>query len=118
MLGCIQPMSSPMMKRILGLSCCCAAAGALAAIATTNDASRPRQTFLLMLLTPFCRLLPEPGRQPAPVQHFREERCGPQLHLGAGLGAVRGGRPGRQAAARSSNERRANGSALDPLRRA
>ena len=31
MLGCIQPMSSPMMKRILGFCAgCCAAAGVLA----------------------------------------------------------------------------------------
>src|SRR5580704_5457056 len=30
MLGCIQPMSSPMMKRMLGFCCCCAAAGVLA----------------------------------------------------------------------------------------
>src|SRR4029453_9371513 len=53
MLGCIQPMSSPMMKRMLGFCCCCAAAGALAAIAATNDASRPRQNFLVTLMASF-----------------------------------------------------------------
>ncbi len=30
MLGCIQPMSSPMMKRMLGFAGACAAAGVLA----------------------------------------------------------------------------------------
>src|SRR4030095_781501 len=56
MLGCIQPMSSPMMKRMLGFCCCCcccAAAGALAALAATNDASRPRQNFLVTLMASF-----------------------------------------------------------------
>ncbi len=53
MLGCIQPMSSPMMKRMLGFCCCCAAAGALAAITATNDTSRPRQNFLVRLMASF-----------------------------------------------------------------
>src|SRR5262249_15340413 len=69
--GCIQPMSSPMMKRMLGFACCCccccgccccagrgggccccrccAAAGMLAVVMAAIDASRPRQTGLLML---------------------------------------------------------------------
>src|SRR5215510_14442173 len=50
MLGCIQPMSSPMMNRMLGFCSCCAAAGALAAIAATSEASKPNQEFLVMLL--------------------------------------------------------------------
>jgi hypothetical protein len=32
MLGCIQPMSSPMVKRILGFCCCCADACELATV--------------------------------------------------------------------------------------
>src|SRR4029450_7245018 len=56
MLGCIQPMSSPMMKRMLGFCCCCAAAGALPAITATNDASRPRQNFLVTLMASFLTL--------------------------------------------------------------
>ncbi len=47
MLGCIQPMSSPMMNRMLGF-CSCAAAGALAIVARANDASRPSQAALVM----------------------------------------------------------------------
>src|SRR5262245_23158757 len=52
MLGCIQPMSSPMMKRMLGFCCCCcAAAGTLVAVTATNGASKPRQNFLVILMT-------------------------------------------------------------------
>src|SRR5271166_4059258 len=51
MLGCIQPMSSPMMKRMLGFACCCcAAAGMLATVTATNNASRLSQIFLTMLM--------------------------------------------------------------------
>ena len=65
-LGCIQPISSPMMKRILGFCCCCAAAGVLAAATATNDASRPRQSLLVThgLFPQFW--LPKLSRQPAP----------------------------------------------------
>src|SRR6476660_10483519 len=45
MLGCIQPMSSPMMTRMLGFCCCCAAAGRLAAATTANSASKPSHKF-------------------------------------------------------------------------
>jgi hypothetical protein len=44
MLGCIQPMSSPMMKRMLGFCCCCAVAGA--AITTADDVNTPNQIVL------------------------------------------------------------------------
>src|SRR5262245_8178997 len=78
MLGCIQPMSSPMMKRMLGFCCgCCAAAGVFAAITAPDSASRPRQKFLAILMDLFSSIwLPEMGRQPAPdvdrFQHFGE----------------------------------------------
>src|SRR5262249_61216011 len=91
MLGCIQPMSSPMMNRMLGFcgccgcccACCCcgwacrccgcacgccrccAAAGMLAAVTTAKEASAPSQMVLIMLFISSTRL-PETGRQPAP----------------------------------------------------
>src|SRR6476619_2108160 len=38
MLGCIQPMSSPMMNKILGFCCgCCADVGTLAIVMVTSD---------------------------------------------------------------------------------
>src|SRR5437660_12248732 len=46
------PMSSPMMKTMLGF-CCCAAAGALAAVSATNVVSKPRQKFLAMVIFSF-----------------------------------------------------------------
>src|SRR5215831_12553779 len=58
MLGCIQPMSSPMMKRMLGFACCCcccAAAGRLTTILAATSAGRAshgfRITFMEDLLT-------------------------------------------------------------------
>src|SRR4029453_17933232 len=46
MLGCIQPISSPMMKRMLGFCCCCCAAtGALATTAAAATANRPSHNF-------------------------------------------------------------------------
>ena len=43
MLGCIQPMSSPMMNRMLGF--CCAEAGTAASPTAVNSASRTSQIF-------------------------------------------------------------------------
>ena len=37
MLGCIQPMSSPMMKRILGFCCCCCCAAAGVLVGPDNE---------------------------------------------------------------------------------
>src|SRR5262249_30500552 len=45
MLGCIQPMSSPIMKRMLSF-CCCAAAGSLASSAAANIAEIPSSPVL------------------------------------------------------------------------
>src|SRR5262245_46524513 len=50
MLGCIQPMSSPMMKRMLGFCCCCAAAGMLATVTVASTANNPRQMFPATLM--------------------------------------------------------------------
>src|SRR5215471_15712439 len=50
MLGCIQPMSSPMMKRMLGFCCCCCA---FAAVMAMNDESRPRKNLLVELMACF-----------------------------------------------------------------
>src|SRR5271165_6907782 len=44
-------MSSPMMKRMLGLACgCCAAAGVPATVMAADNASRPNQIFLSTLM--------------------------------------------------------------------
>src|SRR6266851_2969398 len=50
MLGCIQPMSSPMMKRMLGF--CCAEAGALASPTAANSATRTSQIFRIFPIEP------------------------------------------------------------------
>jgi hypothetical protein len=57
MLGCIQPMSSPMMKRMLGFCCCCA----LATVMAANDARRPRQNVLVILMACFSVLAARAG---------------------------------------------------------
>src|SRR5690348_4480682 len=48
MLGCIQPMSSPMMKRMLGF--CCADACVFAATTAAAPTSRLSQTFVLAFM--------------------------------------------------------------------
>src|ERR1700751_4275582 len=45
MLGCIQPISSPMMNRMLGFGCCWADAGALAIETAAAPASKPSHNF-------------------------------------------------------------------------
>src|SRR5215472_8174009 len=74
MLGCIQPMSSPMMKRMLGFCCCCAAAGVVATITAMSEPSRPSHICLAILLLLFVNKyrLPVTGRQPAPYALRRE----------------------------------------------
>src|SRR6266581_7528577 len=71
MLGCIQPMSSPMMKRMLGFSGCCAAAGMLDAITAASSVDKPSQQvlagilrFIILLLswTHLGRRDPKPAR--------------------------------------------------------
>src|SRR5262245_23910759 len=58
MLGCIQPISSPMMKRMLGFCCCCADAGPLAIEKTAAPASKPSQHFrdTFMAKVSYCRV--------------------------------------------------------------
>src|SRR5262245_42717179 len=58
MLGCIQPMSSPMIKRMFGFACCCAKAGAPAPIMPANSVNTPSQIVLLIVMVcvlPGCR---------------------------------------------------------------
>src|SRR5262245_1125977 len=50
MLGCIQPMSSPIMKRMLGFCCCCANAGVIAAATMAAPARIPRHNFRTLSL--------------------------------------------------------------------
>src|SRR5262249_41062971 len=57
MLGCIQPISSPMMKRMLGFDCgcCCARAGKPASTTNVNGANRPIAAFLNIMALPSDR---------------------------------------------------------------
>src|SRR4051812_33846631 len=71
MLGCIMPMSSPMMKRMLGFCCCCAAAGVLATATTADSASKPSHKFrdrLIVRLLEVC-LVGLHGQRTCTVQH-------------------------------------------------
>src|SRR5215813_2344878 len=68
MLGCIHPMTSPMMKRMFGFGDgCCAIAGAFVVIAAANSPIKPSQSLLLgvMIELPFPLLTQK--RVPAPV---------------------------------------------------
>src|SRR3954470_14494151 len=64
--GCMMPMSSPMMKRMLGFCCCCAAAGRLAADIAAIEVSKPSQIHLTTLMLDLLPRLPVTGRQPVP----------------------------------------------------
>jgi hypothetical protein len=50
MLGCIHPISSPMMKMMLGFCPCWAKAGALAIVVAVHNTARARQIFLDRLI--------------------------------------------------------------------
>src|SRR5262249_51977437 len=53
MLGCIQPMSSPMMKRMLDFCCCWAAAGAQVAVTVAvTTTSRPEHKVRGIIMAP------------------------------------------------------------------
>src|SRR5437870_3438709 len=89
MLGCIQPISSPMMKRMLGLACCCCAAvGVLAAVTAANDTNRPSQMFLAVLMVRFLGV-GCPRRGPAafaPIQRTDRVSCFVPIHdLASGI---------------------------------
>src|SRR5215813_8559846 len=81
MLGCIQPISSPMMKRMFGFCCCsCAAAGTLAAVTATNDASKPIQNFLVILMARASSVrCPKRGRQPSAVDNATNHLFAPLM---------------------------------------
>src|ERR1700742_3988353 len=67
MLGCIQPMSSPMMKRMLGFACCCccccccADAGAQAIATAANDDNRLSRNFCFAFMVSLLRCLLSPS---------------------------------------------------------
>src|SRR5215475_15604838 len=50
MRGCMMPMSSPMMKRMLGFCCCWADAGGMAAVKEAAHASAPSHLLCLILI--------------------------------------------------------------------
>src|SRR5262245_19718596 len=68
MLGCIHPMSSPMMKRMLGFCPCWAEAGMLAIVVPTHATTRAPQIVLNMLMVGFPRCWPpKQGRSLRPI---------------------------------------------------
>src|SRR5262249_43583607 len=73
MLGCIQPMSSPMMKMMLGFCCCCAAAGRLATIPAATNASRARHAFPMMFIRTLLTFRLRGGRT---IERIEEPRMG------------------------------------------
>jgi hypothetical protein len=73
MLGCIQPISSPMMKSIFGFCCCgvcccgcCAATGTLAIIAETIIAIAPTHVCFVVVIDFSLLVAAKIGRQPTP----------------------------------------------------
>src|SRR5262245_12665692 len=73
MLGCIQPMSSPMMKMMLGFCCCCAAAGRFATIPAATNASRARHAFPMMFIRTLLTFRLRGGRT---IETIEEPRMG------------------------------------------
>src|SRR5215475_9041491 len=73
MLGCIQPMSSPMMKMMLGFCCCCAAAGRFATIPAATNASRARHAFPMMFIRTLLTFRLRGGRA---IETIEEPRMG------------------------------------------
>jgi len=69
MLGCIQPMSSPMMKRMFGFCpCCYAEAGTLAIVVAVLNTTRAHQIALnLLIVIPYSMLAAELRPQPSPA---------------------------------------------------
>src|SRR5215468_1144037 len=74
MLGCIQPMSSPMMKRILGFCPCCAEAGTLAIVMVIHITTRAPQIVLNLLMVALSSMsaaeAPSRSLRPRPPTEF------------------------------------------------
>src|SRR6185503_155249 len=81
MLGCIQPMSSPMMKRMLGFDCCCACAklGASGKDANKSEAASAmssclHRTRVIVVLPRFGKVFRQGyGKEIAPIAQRRSE---------------------------------------------
>src|SRR5215470_11337156 len=86
MLGCIHPMSSPMMKRMLGFCPCWAKAGMLAIVVVLHAKTRAPQIVLSMRMIAFlkCRL-PNLGPQSSPTSTHRPSLPLP-IHAGSCFG--------------------------------
>src|SRR5262249_27162139 len=85
MLGCIQPMSSPMMKRMFGFcDGCCAFAGAIVTHAAANDPIKPSKIFLSVMIEPFPLCVQKCKCRPMPVHAGRcgLAVCNPKLFAG------------------------------------
>src|SRR6476661_1907737 len=91
MLGCIIPISSPMMNRMLGFCCCCAAAGMLAAVIAAIEASKPSHKFrdrLIVRLLEVIHWLVYRGRRIRAVHACAARRLGYGLNPAAVMQAL------------------------------
>src|SRR5215831_12685047 len=99
MLGCIQPMSSPMMKRMFGFRSW-AAAGALAAVMAASEARQPSQAPLVMLIVGTSLAAARDGpaalcplafaaRVRAATRLWRRQRRHETVHRGIGASSAR-----------------------------
>src|SRR5262245_54411071 len=90
MLGCIQPMSSPMMKRMLGFCPCWAEAGMLAIVVAVHITTRAPQIVLNMLMVAFldvgCRKAGAAAfaQLHPPTDNASADPCGITLGLSVG----------------------------------
>src|SRR5436190_1014458 len=78
MLGCIQPMSSPMMNKILGFCCgCCADTGTLAIVMATSDRAVVIERLLLTRMDgPSLRTVPRSHHSLRPPKAARHAKFG------------------------------------------
>src|SRR6516164_1844746 len=75
MLGCIHPMSSPMMKRMLGFCACWAEAGMLAIVVAVHITTRAPQIFLNMLMVAYLNVGCRKARAAAFAQLYPPSAC-------------------------------------------
>src|ERR1700737_2953122 len=61
MLGCIHPMSSPLMKRMLGFCCCCADADGIHAVVAARSVNAASQMTLVSRIPRFLMLAARDG---------------------------------------------------------
>src|SRR5215472_12562151 len=77
MRGCMMPMSSPMMKRMLGFCCCWADAGGMAAVKEAAHASAHSHLLCLILIGTVlrCPVATQPNSERAVRGRYSAHRC-------------------------------------------